>query len=155
MLDKENMKNLYMHLTNVAIQKRNDAYDENTGMKWAIRNLKLYLNSKVGPAATLQLLGEIQVGSGSCCVPSDLEHCCGQLWQRLQPCSPQCWCFKLSPTASRDMLPGMASTFDHCCFRPAASSSVRCAMFNVPPAAACLLCSASDASCRPLSCDLY
>eukprot|EP00891_Asterochloris_glomerata_P000817 jgi/Astpho2/817/e_gw1.00016.109.1_t len=60
MLDKENMKNLYMHLTNVAIQKRNDAYDENTGMKWAIRNLKLYLNSKVGSAATAKLLGEIQ-----------------------------------------------------------------------------------------------
>ena len=80
MLDKENMKNLYMHLTNVAIQKRNDAYDENTGMKWAIRNLKLYLNSKVGPAATAKLLGEIQVGSGSCCASKGLEQCCGQLW---------------------------------------------------------------------------
>ena len=97
MLDKENMKNLYMHLTNVAIQKRNDAYDENTGMKWAIRNLKLHLNSKVGPAATLKLLGEIQVRSGSCCAPSGLKQCCGQLWQ---PCSFQCWCFKLSPTAA-------------------------------------------------------
>lgn len=111
MLDKENMKNLYMHLTNVAIQKRNDAYDENTGMKWAIRNLKLYLNSKVGSAATAKLLGEIQVGSGSCCPPNGLEQCCGQLLQPLQPCSCQCWCFKLTPAAC-NMLPGMASTCD-------------------------------------------
>ena len=112
MLDKENMKNLYMHLTNVAIQKRNDAYDENTGMKWPIRNFKLYLNSKVGPAATAKLLGEIQVGSGSSCALKDLLR--AVLWpavQPLQPCSCRCWCFgHLLLTATRNMLPGMAST---------------------------------------------
>ena len=55
------MKNLYMHLTNVAIQKRNDKYDENTGMKWPISKLKQYLLSKHGLAATSKLFGDIQV----------------------------------------------------------------------------------------------
>ena len=55
------MKNLYMHLTNVAIQKKNDKYDENTGMKWPISKLKQYLLSKHGLAATSKLFGDIQV----------------------------------------------------------------------------------------------
>ena len=55
------MKNLYMHLTNVAIQKKNDKYDENTGMKWPISKLKQYLLSKYGLAATSKLFGDIQV----------------------------------------------------------------------------------------------
>ena len=55
------MKNLYMHLTNVAIQKKNDKYDENTGMKWPISKLKQYLLSKHGHAATSKLFGDIQV----------------------------------------------------------------------------------------------
>jgi len=59
--DKANMKNLYMHLTNVAIQKKNDKYDENTGMKWPISKLKQYLLSKHGLAATSKLFGDIQV----------------------------------------------------------------------------------------------
>ena len=60
-LDKTNLKNLYMHLTNVAIQKKNDKYDENTGMKWPISKLKQYLLSKHGLAATSKLFGDIQV----------------------------------------------------------------------------------------------
>ena len=60
-LDKANLKNLYMHLTNVAIQKKNDKYDENTGMKWPISKLKQYLLSKHGLAATSKLFGDIQV----------------------------------------------------------------------------------------------
>ncbi len=50
-----------MHLTNVAIQKKNDKYDENTGMKWPISKLKQYLLSKHGLAATSKLFGDIQV----------------------------------------------------------------------------------------------
>ena len=60
-LDKANLKNLYMHLTNVAIQKNNEKYDENTGMKWPISKLKQYLLSKYGLAATSKLFGDIQV----------------------------------------------------------------------------------------------
>lgn len=60
-LDKANMKNLYMHLTNVAIQKKNDKYDENTGMKWPISKLKQYLLSRHGLAATSKLFGDIQL----------------------------------------------------------------------------------------------
>lgn len=55
------MKNLYMHLTNVAIQKKNEQYDENTGMKWPISKLKQYLLTKHGQAATSKLFGDIQV----------------------------------------------------------------------------------------------
>ena len=55
------MKNLYMHLTNVAIQKKNEKYDENTGMKWPISKLKQFLLSKYGLAATSKLFGDIQV----------------------------------------------------------------------------------------------
>ena len=50
-----------MHLTNVAIQKKNEKYDENTGMKWPISKLKQYLLSKHGRAATSKLFGDIQV----------------------------------------------------------------------------------------------
>ena len=130
------MKNLYMHLTNVAIQKRNDAYDENTGMKWAIRNLKLYLNSKFGPAATAKLLGEIQVGSGSCCAVAALAAL-----QLSVPVLQQ-----RAPTAAGSLLLGVASTSSPQCFQPAASSSVRSAMSDMLPAGPC---SASGASCRP------
>lgn len=38
-----------MHLTNVAIQKTADNYDERLGGKWDLRSLKLFLVSKYGP----------------------------------------------------------------------------------------------------------
>lgn len=38
-----------IHLTNVAIQKQTDNYDENLGGKWTIEKLKLYLMSKYEP----------------------------------------------------------------------------------------------------------
>ena len=63
------MKNLYMHLTNVAIQKKNDKYDENTGMKWPISKLKQYLLSRHGLAATSKLFGDIQVSPGHLILP--------------------------------------------------------------------------------------
>lgn len=37
-----------MHLTNVAIQKYSDNYDETIGGKWYIDKLKNYLSSKYG-----------------------------------------------------------------------------------------------------------
>ena len=37
-----------MHLTNVAIQKTSDNYDQRVGGKWDLRSMKLYLMSKYG-----------------------------------------------------------------------------------------------------------
>ena len=37
-----------MHLTNVAIQKTSDNYDDKLGGKWDLRGMKLYLMSKYG-----------------------------------------------------------------------------------------------------------
>ena len=37
-----------MHLTNVAIQKYTDNYDESLGGKWYLDKLKVYLASKYG-----------------------------------------------------------------------------------------------------------
>jgi len=41
-----------MHLTNVAIQKHAEGYDETIGGKWYIEQLKLYLLSKYGEEKT-------------------------------------------------------------------------------------------------------
>lgn len=41
-----------MHLTNVAVQKNSDNYDENIGGKWFIDKLKNYLASKYGQDRT-------------------------------------------------------------------------------------------------------
>lgn len=39
---------LDVHLTNVAIQKTSDNYDEKLGGKWNLQTLKLYLMTKYG-----------------------------------------------------------------------------------------------------------
>jgi tubulin polyglutamylase TTLL9 len=44
-----NMADKYIHLTNVAIQKKGDNYDQDTGGKMHVRDLKLYLISKYVP----------------------------------------------------------------------------------------------------------
>lgn len=41
-----------MHLTNVAIQKNSDNYDEVIGGKWYLDKLKIYLSSKYGQDKT-------------------------------------------------------------------------------------------------------
>lgn len=41
-----------MHLTNVAVQKNSDNYDQNLGGKWFIDKLKIYLSSKYGQDKT-------------------------------------------------------------------------------------------------------
>ena len=37
-----------IHLTNVAVQKKTEGYDQDTGGKWMLRDLKLYLLSRYG-----------------------------------------------------------------------------------------------------------
>ena len=46
--DASDINNMEGHLTNVAIQKRSDNYDEERGGKWLLDKLRLYLTSKYG-----------------------------------------------------------------------------------------------------------
>jgi tubulin polyglutamylase TTLL9 len=46
--DPADIVNTFVHLTNVAIQKTSDEYNADTGGKWEVRRLKLYLISRVG-----------------------------------------------------------------------------------------------------------
>ncbi|CAM9672542.1 unnamed protein product, partial [Heterosigma akashiwo] len=46
--DTSDMTNEAVHLTNVAIQKKLDTYDAESGGKWELRQLKLYLMSRYG-----------------------------------------------------------------------------------------------------------
>eukprot|EP00958_Prasinococcus_capsulatus_P010054 scaffold978_cov392-Prasinococcus_capsulatus_cf.AAC.17 len=58
---KEDIANSFIHLTNVAIQRTAENYDAKRGMKWPIRNLKLYLTSKHGCDAIDKLFHEIEM----------------------------------------------------------------------------------------------
>lgn len=49
-----------MHLTNVAIQKQSDNYDEERGGKYLLDKLRLYILSKYGDAETEKSFFEIQ-----------------------------------------------------------------------------------------------
>ena len=55
----KDVDNTFVHVTNVAVQKTNPKYSSQSGCKWGIRNLKQYLCSTVGTAATNKLFGEI------------------------------------------------------------------------------------------------
>ncbi|CAK93295.1 unnamed protein product (macronuclear) [Paramecium tetraurelia] len=46
--DNEDITNAYVHLTNVAIQKNSENYDEKLGGKWDLQKLKLFLMTKYG-----------------------------------------------------------------------------------------------------------
>ena len=56
----ENLRDNYLHLTNVAIQKQQPGYDAGSGCKWPLRSLKLYLFSKFGPAKSDKLFYDIE-----------------------------------------------------------------------------------------------
>jgi len=49
-----------IHLTNVAIQKKQDGYDDETGGKWLLRDLKLYLMSRYGTTLVDKLFFDMQ-----------------------------------------------------------------------------------------------
>lgn len=42
--DRAELANLYVHLTNVAIQKKANDYDKEVGCKWDLRSLKVREN---------------------------------------------------------------------------------------------------------------
>jgi tubulin polyglutamylase TTLL9 len=46
--EENKINNSEIHLTNVAIQKNTDAYDDVIGGKWLLDKLKIYLCSKYG-----------------------------------------------------------------------------------------------------------
>ena len=46
--DSGDLDNLFVHLTNVAVQKQGDEYNERHGGKWNVNNLRLYLESIYG-----------------------------------------------------------------------------------------------------------
>ena len=54
------MYDLEMHLTNVAVQKQSDNYDEERGGKYLMDKLRLYLLSKYGEEETEKAFFNIQ-----------------------------------------------------------------------------------------------
>lgn len=53
------MDNMFVHLTNVAIQKTGAEYNDVHGGKWTVENLRVYLESTRGKAATAKLFDDI------------------------------------------------------------------------------------------------
>ena len=54
------MDNMMVHLTNVAVQKKNDDYNSEHGSKWNIENLRFYLEHTRGKAATDKCFEEMK-----------------------------------------------------------------------------------------------
>lgn len=52
---REDITNTFIHLTNVAIQKHAPTFDRDKGMKWPVRNLRLFLNTRHGACACMRL----------------------------------------------------------------------------------------------------
>ena len=50
--DISDIDNMEMHLTNVAVQKKAEGYNDEHGSKWSIENLRFYLEQTRGKAAT-------------------------------------------------------------------------------------------------------
>nr|KAJ3422312.1 putative tubulin polyglutamylase ttll9 [Polyrhizophydium stewartii] len=59
-MQAKDISNLYIHATNVAIQKTSPNYDGDKGCKWLLRNLKMFLISKHGAAAVDELFTEME-----------------------------------------------------------------------------------------------
>ena len=53
------MDNMFVHLTNVAIQKFSDKYSDKHGGKWPIRSLKFYIESVFGTEKCNRCFDEI------------------------------------------------------------------------------------------------
>lgn len=59
-MDASDLSNNMVHLTNVAVQKHCDSYDEKRGGKWDLHHLKLYLMSREDPEKVNNLFCAIQ-----------------------------------------------------------------------------------------------
>jgi tubulin polyglutamylase TTLL1 len=58
--DISEIDNMMMHLTNVAIQKKDETYNQDHGSKWSIENLRFYLEQTRGKDATDKCFDEIK-----------------------------------------------------------------------------------------------
>ncbi|CAG9318682.1 unnamed protein product [Blepharisma stoltei] len=58
--DIAEIDNMFIHLTNVAIQKHSDVYNDKHGGKWSLPSLKFYLESTRGKNATDKLFNDIK-----------------------------------------------------------------------------------------------
>lgn len=58
--DVDELDNMFVHLTNVAVQKHNEDYNAKHGGKWSLRNLRLYLDSTYGADATARLFRDME-----------------------------------------------------------------------------------------------
>ena len=58
--DVTDLDNMYVHLTNVAIQKNGEDYNEKHGNKWVLKNLRLYMEATVGYDKTTVLFQQIE-----------------------------------------------------------------------------------------------
>lgn len=56
----KDISNLYIHATNVAVQKTAPNYDNDKGCKWLLRNLKRYISSQYGADRANQLMTDIE-----------------------------------------------------------------------------------------------
>ena len=87
---REDLSNSLVHLTNHAVQKKDEGYDASqTDLKWPIRNLKLHMLSKHGPDATAECFSKIQdiiIGSlrAVCPIMINDKHCI-ELYGRAAP----------------------------------------------------------------------
>ncbi|KAJ3185303.1 hypothetical protein HDU85_001353 [Gaertneriomyces sp. JEL0708] len=59
-MQAKDISNLYIHATNVAIQKHSPNYISGRGCKWLLRNLRLYLNTKHGKGRVDDLFTEME-----------------------------------------------------------------------------------------------
>ena len=59
-VDVNDIDNIYVHLTNVAIQKKYEKYSASHGGKWNLKNLKLYLEMNYGYDKTVQCFEDIK-----------------------------------------------------------------------------------------------
>ncbi len=57
--DNTNMDNMFIHLTNVAIQKHGDDYNSKHGNKWSFKHLMFHLEATKGHEASQRLLHKI------------------------------------------------------------------------------------------------
>jgi tubulin polyglutamylase TTLL1 len=58
--DVTDLDNMYVHLTNVAVQKNGEDYNEKHGNKWVLKNLRLYMEATVGYEKTTLLFQQIE-----------------------------------------------------------------------------------------------
>lgn len=72
-MKREDITNTFIHLTNVAIQKHAPTFDTDKGMKWPIRSLRLFLNTRHGACVCLCVLSV-------CPLPATCGCFCSACW---------------------------------------------------------------------------